>query len=229
MDLTAITEALKQTISDHQVSRSERRVLKQLASEIDLDRHQLSLLKSKIFEVARHEMDAPDEKQINEWVQDVLKAIEPNQKQTVEIESEAFFSPDDGCAQKIVSLIQRARSQIDACVFTITDNRISDALIAAHKRKIAVRIISDNDKYHDLGSDIRRLEERGIPVRIDSTPSHMHHKYSLFDRRWLLTGSYNWTRSAANVNEENIIVTNDPGLMGEFNKHFQSLWERYSS
>ena len=135
---TDLTNHLKQTISDHRVSRSERRALQALAAEIDLDQHQLSLLKSKVFEIARNELISPDAKEVNEWVESVLKAIRPPTDRPT-IESEALFSPDDACALKIVSLIQRARSSIDVCVFTITDNRIADALCDATRRRIAIR------------------------------------------------------------------------------------------
>ena len=221
-----IAKLLKQTIDDNRVSRSERRVLGKLASEINLDQHQLSLLKSRVFEIARNELISPDEKEINEWVEDVLKAIEPARTKP-EIQSEALFSPEEACAFKITSLIQRARSSIEVCVFTITDDRISSALIDAGKRKIKIRVISDDDKSMDRGSDIRRIANSGIEVRTDNSSAHMHHKYAMFDGKWLLTGSYNWTRSAANENEENIIVTNDANLVDEFQTHFEDLWKRF--
>ena len=53
----------------------------------------------------------------------------------------------------------------------------------------------------------------------------MHHKYAVVDGSVLLTGSYNWTRSAFRVNEENIVVTDDPRLVRAFSKAFEELWE----
>ena len=94
------------------------------------------------------------------------------------------------------------------------------------KRVDALRIITDNEKAFDAGSDIERIEAAGIAVRVDRTPYHMHHKYALFDGRRLLNGSYNWTRGAANDNEENITVTADPELVATFVRHFEALWER---
>ena len=46
------------------------------------------------------------------------------------------------------------------------------------------------------------------------------------DGRLLLTGSYNWTRSAATENEENILVTNADNLILGFAHNFESLWQR---
>ena len=53
----------------------------------------------------------------------------------------------------------------------------------------------------------------------------MHHKYALFDDALLLTGSYNWTRAAANVNDDNFVVTDSPKLLLAFRSHFDRLWQ----
>ena len=91
--------------------------------------------------------------------------------------------------------------QADLCVFTLSDDRITAEVLAAHARGVAVRIVTDNDKEFDAGSDIAQLRQAGIPVAVDRTDAHMHHKFALFDGTWLLNGSYNWTRSAAQVND----------------------------
>jgi phosphatidylserine/phosphatidylglycerophosphate/cardiolipin synthase-like enzyme len=44
----------------------------------------------------------------------------------------------------------------------------------------------------------------------------------------LLTGSFNWTRSASEVNQENVIVTDDPRLVGAFVTEFERLWIQMS-
>jgi phosphatidylserine/phosphatidylglycerophosphate/cardiolipin synthase-like enzyme len=57
----------------------------------------------------------------------------------------------------------------------------------------------------------------------------MHHKFAVFDRRSVLTGSYNWTRSAFRANQENTILTEDPTLVRLFEGEFERLWRRFSS
>lgn len=140
--------------------------------------------------------------------------------------AEVAFSPGDSCLQAIRSEIARARRSIDACVFTITDDRIASALLDAHRRGVKVRVITDNDKSLDEGSDVDRLARAGIPVRKDLTEYHMHHKFAVFDGRVMLTGSYNWTRGAARYNEENLIVSDDPRLCEPFAREFEELWRR---
>ncbi len=68
----------------------------------------------------------------------------------------------------------------------------------------------------------------GIPLRVDRSPFHMHHKFLVVDGQTLLTGSYNWTRGAARDNEENLIVTGEPRLVSAFAAAFDRLWERLS-
>ncbi|NUO48474.1 MAG: endonuclease [Polyangiaceae bacterium] len=140
--------------------------------------------------------------------------------------AEAHFSPGDECLDAIRLQLSRARASVDVCVFTITDDRIAEAVIAAHRRGVRVRVVTDNDKAFDEGSDIRRLEAAGIEVREDRTEFHMHHKFAIFDQRVLLTGSYNWTRGAARFNEENVIITDDARLVGPFGREFAALWGR---
>jgi phosphatidylserine/phosphatidylglycerophosphate/cardiolipin synthase-like enzyme len=57
----------------------------------------------------------------------------------------------------------------------------------------------------------------------------MHHKFALFDDDLLLTGSYNWTRGAADSNEENLILSNDRRLLASFRDEFERLWKKFAS
>lgn len=116
-------------------------------------------------------------------------------------------------------------STIKICVFTISDNKISEEIIRAHKRNISVKVLTDNNKSFDKGSDIKTIHNAGVPVKIDRTQSHMHHKFYIIDKESMLTGSYNWARSAAEQNQENIIVSDDAKMAKYFVREFDRLWE----
>jgi phosphatidylserine/phosphatidylglycerophosphate/cardiolipin synthase-like enzyme len=82
-------------------------------------------------------------------------------------------------------------------------------------------------KAHDLGSDVDQIAAAGVACKMDiGQEAHMHHKYAVFDGRTLMNGSFNWTRSASEQNEENLIVTNDAVLVTAFAARFEILWKR---
>jgi phosphatidylserine/phosphatidylglycerophosphate/cardiolipin synthase-like enzyme len=57
----------------------------------------------------------------------------------------------------------------------------------------------------------------------------MHNKFTIIDNRILLTGSYNWTFSANNRNDENLMVIDDPEVIEIFQNQFINLWtNKYS-
>ena len=217
---------LAETLEDYRLSRSEKKLLTVHIDPEKLDDHELAHLRSRVFDVARHEVPGPQAFAVLNWLEDVLKALQPKSESASVPNSAAYFSPGDDCAEKICGLLKTARQQIDVCVFTITDNRVARALLDAHDNKRKIRIITDDDKSNDLGSDIDRLRDAGIAIRADRSPYHMHHKFALFDNTKLLTGSYNWTRSADTKNEENFIVTDDRGLVKRFRNEFDQLWKQ---
>lgn len=138
--------------------------------------------------------------------------------------NKACFSPGNGCLDAITDTIEQAENSLKICVFTISDDRITAAILKAHRRGIKIKLLTDNEKLFDKGSDIRQLAQAGLEVRIDNTRDHMHHKFALIDNSTLLTGSYNWTRSAAMYNHENLIVTNNKDLVHDFLVEFDTLW-----
>ena len=103
--------------------------------------------------------------------------------------------------------------------------RFAAEVLAMHRRGVKVRLITDGDKAFDAGSDVHALRNSGVPVALDVSAAHMHHKFAIIDGSWLLNGSYNWTRSACEHNEENVILSNDPSLVRRFADEFDILWK----
>lgn len=136
-----------------------------------------------------------------------------------------FFSPGNHCRDAIIDQLNHAVSSVKICVFTISDDLISSAILHRHRFGIPVRIITDNDKCYDAGSDIEKLCKAGIEVKVDKSPYHMHHKFAVIDNRMVLTGSYNWTLSAAMHNHENLLISSDKEVVKRFGEEFERLWK----
>lgn len=204
MDTEEIDRALRQSLEDGRLSRAERQALSELLREAPIDAGKVSQLRARAFAIARERLTDPNARGTLEWAEEFVKLLAHLLPTSVAPESRAYFSPGEACLGAILGELGRVRQSADICVFTITDDRITRAILAAHQRRAAVRIISDNDKQYDGGSDIERLRRAGIAVKVDETEHHMHHKFAVLDGDTLLNGSYNWTRSASAFNEENL-------------------------
>lgn len=223
--------ALRRSLADGQLDRTERDEFCAWLAEAAPDGQRRAVCQSMAFDLAREAIEQqaiPLHSALN-WLERVVKLLTPlapaGSPPTV---AEACFSPQHACAGRIVQLFDSARRSADVCVFTVTDDRITEAIERAHRRGARIRVITDDDKQFDPGSDVERLAHAGIPVRVDRTAFHMHHKFALFDNALLLTGSYNWTRSAALNNEENFILTTEPRLFRPFAQLFEVLWEQFA-
>ena len=227
MDTDELDRALRATLDDGRLSRSEKQALSEILKETPLDASRLAQLRARAFTMAKERTTDPRALAALEWVEAFVRLsaqLEPAPGAAVR--SRACFSPGDGCLSTILGELGRTRKTADICVFTITDDRITGAIVAAHQRGVAVRIITDNDKQHDQGSDIERLRGAGIALKVDESEHHMHHKFAVLDGASLLNGSYNWTRSAATFNEENLIVTSDAALVATFARQFAEMWQQ---
>lgn len=184
--------------------------------------------RSMAFDLARDGIDAANTPLVLDWLEDVMRLLQqPSARDASTVSAEAFFSPSDDCPRRIRGLLAGAKHSVDICVFAITDDRLSSAILDAHRRGVRVRMITDDDKATDRGADAERLAEAGVDLRMDRSSYHMHHKFALFDGSLLLTGSYNWTRSAAQSNEENFIITGDSRFVGPFSELFERLWQQF--
>lgn len=228
MQLADFDQILRATLEDVRLSRSERQALSKVLTDLPLDEQQLGVLRHHAFDLARAEFNHSQQKPVLDWLEEVIKTLSPAPAATGPVESNAYFTPEDNVARVIIDLFEKEYRTTDICVFTITDDRIARAILKAHRRGCAIRIVTDQAKATDMGSDIEELRQAGIAVRCDNSDHHMHHKFAIFDNATLVNGSYNWTRNAALFNEENLIVTSDASLVRDFRKTFERLWNEFA-
>lgn len=217
-----IVQHLQSSLEDTIFSKAEKGELKSLVRKHSLSDHELSFLRSKIYSLAMEKANAENYSFIIDWIKAANNALLTSSQGAADV----FFSPGEECRNAIINRINGAIHQIGICVFTISDDRITDAIVTAHKKGVNVKIITDNDKSWDEGSDIKQLAKVGVPIKMDSTPNHMHHKFMVVDSKALLTGSYNWTVSAMRYNHENILITEEAGVVRSFLKEFDNLWRQ---
>ena len=144
--------------------------------------------------------------------------------------TEVYFSLSDNPQKAIIKNINQAEAFINIAMYIFTDREIALPLAKAQERGVKVRVYLDKDQVDDQYSQSRLLVQKGIKVRISTNNYIMHNKFAIIDNRLLLTGSYNWTFSANNRNDENLMVIDDPEIIAIFQNQFVNLWtNKYSS
>ena len=143
--------------------------------------------------------------------------------------TEVYFSLSDNPQKTIIKNINQAEAFINIAMYTFTDKEILLPLIEAQNRGVKIRVYLDRSQIESTYSISRLLVQKGIKVRISTNHYIMHNKFAIIDNRLLLTGSYNWTFSANNRNDENLMVIDDPEIIEIFQNQFVNLWtNKYS-
>jgi phosphatidylserine/phosphatidylglycerophosphate/cardiolipin synthase-like enzyme len=124
--------------------------------------------------------------------------------------TEVYFSLYDNPQKEIIKNINQSQAFINIAMYVFTDKEITLPLINAQERGVKVRVYLDRSQIESSYSVSRLLVQKGIKVRISTNNYIMHNKFAVIDNRVLLTGSYNWTASANNRNDENIMAIDDP-------------------
>lgn len=215
---------ISQSFSEQPLSRSEKAAFSDQIAAAGIDSARLAVLRSLAFKHAEAVINNSNGAAVIQWLEDMVRILQRSEEGQTEETTEVWFSPQADCPGRIRTLLGQAKKTIDICVFTITDDRLTSAVLDAHSRGVRIRIITDNDKAADLGSDADRFLQAGVQLRVDRTAYHMHHKFAIFDQTLLLNGSYNWTRGAAENNEENFVITDNRKLINAFSATFDLLW-----
>ncbi|KAF1366640.1 phosphatidylserine/phosphatidylglycerophosphate/cardiolipin synthase-like enzyme [Yokenella regensburgei] len=111
--------------------------------------------------------------------------------------------------------------------YTFTSPEVVRELIAARARGVDVQVVLDEEGNRGRSSQaaINSIAGAGIPLRTVSSYRLMHDKVIITDGNTVTTGSFNFTRAAAQSNSENVLVVSDmPKLAQRYLAHWQSRW-----
>ena len=138
---------------------------------------------------------------------------------------EAGFSPRGSSLDIILKCINGAERSILVAAYSFTSKPISTALLEAHKRGVAVRVVADKTGNSSRYSAVTFLANHGVPVRVNSRYAIFHHKFMVIDGRHLETGSFNYSAAAVNKNAENVLILRDvQEIAGIYGREWEKLW-----
>ena len=140
--------------------------------------------------------------------------------------TKVLFSPKGGCQESIVSEISKAEKTIDIAMYYLTSREIVQELVKAKERSVVIRIFLDQSQENSKYAKSRYLAKRGIEIRFYVGAGLMHNKFAVIDNKVLITGSFNWTATAQEKNQENLLIIKDSSLIKDYSQRFGMLWEK---
>lgn len=138
---------------------------------------------------------------------------------------ETYFMPRDNCTKMLTYKFQKAISEIFVAQYSFTHPILSLRLAECLKRGVSVRVLLDY-AASDSMSEYEELIEYGVDVRAMASYGKMHHKFTLIDRRIVITGSANYSQAADKRNIENLLVISSRSLAEIYRKEFLGLWKK---
>lgn len=97
--------------------------------------------------------------------------------------------------------------------------------MASHQRGVKVEVILDKSQRTEDDSMAGLLVEAGIPVRVDAAHAIAHNKVMVVDDETVITGSFNFTKSAEERNAENLLVIKNKALAEQYKEN----WNKHGS
>jgi len=140
------------------------------------------------------------------------------------IQIETIFESEGNARERIIDLIKDADNSILFMSFVLTDNDITKAIIARHRAGVRVAGVIESGNIGDAGSDLEALRQAGVDVLADGNPYLLHHKVIILDGSIVITGSYNFSASAAENNDENVLILHSPEVAVRYVEEFDSVY-----
>ncbi|HYM38056.1 MAG TPA: phospholipase D-like domain-containing protein [Nitrospiraceae bacterium] len=145
---------------------------------------------------------------------------------------EIYYAPEDLPGERLAALYGKASRYIYVAIYGITYPPIVKALVAAHKRGVDVRVITDREKLNDPKQQaaLETLRLAGIPIKVNRHENLMHLKQVVMDDEINTSGSMNQTGSGNRYNDERLDVFTDPITSVKARDKFLAMWkdtERY--
>jgi phosphatidylserine/phosphatidylglycerophosphate/cardiolipin synthase-like enzyme len=138
-----------------------------------------------------------------------------------------------------------ARKSIDMALFVFSAQQLADALQRRVNAGLQIRLIADPSFASRSFSEVLdllgvALPDRNCKLEQDNQPFNkglkgvgtprlargdkLHHKFAVIDNKKVITGSFNWSPSAAHTNDETLMVIHSPQLAKHFTREMDHLW-----
>ena len=134
---------------------------------------------------------------------------------------DVYFSPDDGVLNALGLLLTNAEDSIYFLAFSFTSNELGAVVRQKNEAELDVKGVMDEEQIKsNTGTEFDPFRQKDVDVLMDGIPGQMHHKLFIVDEKIVAFGSYNFSQSAEERNDENIIIIYNPEIARQFMLEF---------
>ena len=140
-----------------------------------------------------------------------------------------LFSAEDDAVDSLIAILNDAQVSIRFLAFSFTDYPMAQAMIARAQAGVDVQGIFETFGSNSPRAELKTLWCAGLPVRQDGNSSFLHDKVIIVDNSIVVTGSLNFSSSADEENEENVVILDNPEIAALYLQEYQKLWDQAMS
>ena len=139
---------------------------------------------------------------------------------------EVYYAPDDAPLDRLATLYGQATRYLYVAVYVLTSPRAVEAMVAAKKRGVDVRLITDLQRTEDVKqlTALRTLQLANIPILVNQHDGLMHLKQVVIDDEVNASGSMNHTTSGNHYNDERLDIITDHAITVKAREKFLAMW-----
>lgn len=145
----------------------------------------------------------------------------------------------------LAQVLAGSKRRLDLALFVFSAQNLADTVGQLKARGVQIRLLADPgfanrpfsevldllglalpDRHCKLEAGNRPL---AAPLEGVATPrlaggDKLHHKVAVIDNRTVVSGSFNWSPSAAHQNDEVLMIIDSPQLAAHFTREIDRLW-----
>jgi phosphatidylserine/phosphatidylglycerophosphate/cardiolipin synthase-like enzyme len=146
----------------------------------------------------------------------------------------------------LAQVLAGSKRRLDLALFVFSAQNLADTVGQLKARGVQIRLLADPGFANRPFSEVLDLLGLALPDRHCkleagnrplaaalegvATPrlaggDKLHHKIAVIDKRTVITGSFNWSPSAAHQNDEVLLVIDSPLLAAHFTREMDRLWK----
>jgi phosphatidylserine/phosphatidylglycerophosphate/cardiolipin synthase-like enzyme len=135
-----------------------------------------------------------------------------------------YYGSEDDVVPAIINTLTQAKRSIHFLAFSFTLDDVGALLKTKAAGGIDVQGIFETTGSQTQFSELTPLFCAGVPARQDGNPFVLHHKVFIVDGTTVIAGSFNFSASARDDNDENVFIITDGDLAAQYEAEYQRRW-----